>query len=195
MKNLTRILLVLSIALSVVSCKKEIIYPTDELPAVVPVGPDTTNTVSIWGEFVITDAVMYVDNHETGQKTKYQHFSPTKSTSSLRMDGSMFDIENIEQNVTTYAFYRPLNGTGNFVLNGDTTKLYAVRYSGNNKTIIEHPTAFTQLMGGSSRPFSGWTTDLANKVIVIHIQEMEGSMNGYNVHYFTELTLKKVKSW
>lgn len=195
MKNLGKLFLILFISLSVVSCKKEVIYPTDQLPANVPTVSSDANTVSMWGEFVITDAVMYVDNHETGSKTVFNHFSSTQLVSSLRIGGAMFEIEEIEKNVTTYAFYKPVNGTGKFVLNNDTVDVYAVRYSGMNKTIIENPTSTTQLMGGSARPFNGWTVDLANEIIVIHIQEMEGSLNGYNVHYYTELTLKKTKSW
>lgn len=195
MKNLAQILLILAITVLGTSCRKEVVNPTDQLPANVPTTSTAANSVSMWGEFLITDAVMYVDNHETGEKTVYQHFSNTKQESSLRLEGSMFDIETIKKNVTTYSFYQPTNSIGKFVLNEDTTKLYAVKYSGDSKTIIENPSTAIQLMGGSARPFNGWTVDYANEVIVIHIQEMEGSMNGYNVHYYTELTLKKIKSW
>lgn len=195
MKKIAQILAILAITLFTTSCRKEVITPTSQLPANVPTAPSSANSVSMWGEFVIIDAVMYVDNHETGQKTVYQHFSSTKLVSSLRMEGSIFDIETIEKNVTTYSFYQPINNIGRFILNGDTTKLYAVNYSGSNKTIIENPTSTTQLMGGSARPFNGWTVDYTNRIIKIHIQEMKGSMNGYNINYYTELTLKKIKSW
>ena len=62
-------------------------------------------------------------------------------------------------------------------------------------TIIEDPTHGQQNMGGSGRPFSGITLDYTNQLIGITIQEMEGSINGYNCRYFTELTLKKTQSW
>lgn len=195
MKNLAQILIVLSIAILTVSCRKQEVYPTSQLPSNVPTNSIPANSVSMWGEFVVTDAIMYVDNHETGEKTVYNHFDSGKSVSSLRIDGPMFDIEKIEKNVTTYAFYQPINSIGRFILNGDSTKLYDIKYSGSNKTIIEDPTSGIQLIGGSARPFNGWTTDYANGIIVIHIEELEGSLNGYNVHYYTELTLKKTKSW
>jgi len=196
MKKLIYLLFVVSTLVLGTSCKKEYAYPTNEYPSNIPV-IDHTHDLSMWGEFVITDAVMYMDNHETGVKTKYKHFDNTKTVSSLRLGGSIFEIENIEKNVTTYSFWKPIDnaGTGRFVLNGDTTKLYLVQYTGVYTTIIEDSKSPVQLLGGSARPFKGWTTDFDNKMIIIHIQEMEGSLNGENVHYYTELTLKKIKEW
>ena len=204
MKNLFKILLVATMFLSLASCKKEYPYPSNGYPKGTPDSnyiwdTDTVNKISLWGEFLIIDAVMYVDNHETGQKTKYNHFDFGKTTSSMRWGGSMFDIENITKDSTTYSFYRPIGDSkfGKFVLNEDTTKHYSVYYQGFNKSITEDPIygMSEQLMGGSSRPFSGQLLNLNDKTVVIQIQEMEGSINGYNCRYWTQLTLRKIHEW
>jgi len=183
-------------ALLFVSCEKETIYPSDtyNLDFTSPV---TSPTVNLWGKFVVIDAIMYVDNNETGQKTVFHHFGPTKTSSSMRWGGSYYDIETIIKDTTTYSFYEPISypGYGRFVLNDDTTKRYAVYFVGQNRSIVEDPTNTTQLMGGSARPFSGQTVDYNNKIVRMQIQEMQGSINGYNCRYWTELTLKKIQEW
>lgn len=178
------------------SCKKEVVYPTSQLPANVPT-KDTASCVGGWGKFVIIDATMWVENKETGVKTVYQHFSPTKSRSSLRWGGSLFAIEDIIKDTTTYSFWKPIHfpGIGKFVLNDDTSHYYGVNFIGHYTTIVEDPTHGQQNMGGSARPFSGITLDYANQIVGITIEEMEGSINGENCRYFTELTLKKIQSW
>ena len=205
MKNLlAKLFIVATIALSLTSCEKEYIYPSDGYPKGKPESyylweNDTTKKISLWGKFLIIDAVMYVDNHETGQKIKYNHFGPNKDTSSLRWGGPMFEFEKIQKNHTTYSFYSPLNfpGTGKFVLNDDTTKHYGVSIMGWNKAIVEDPVygMSQQLLGGSSRPFSGQILNYYDKTVVMQIQEMEGSINGYNCRYWTQLTLKKIEEW
>lgn len=79
----------------------------------------------------------------------------------------------------------------------DTTKQYCIYFIGQNRSIVEDPIygISQQLMGGSSRPFSGQTVDYDNKIVRMQIQEMEGSINGYNCHYWSELTLLKIKEW
>jgi hypothetical protein len=52
-----------------------------------------------------------------------------------------------------------------------------------------------QLLGGSARPFSGQLLNYDEKTVVVQIQEMEGSIDGYNCRYWTQLTLKKVQEW
>jgi len=205
MRNLfTKLSIVAAIFLSIVSCQKENPYPSQTYPKFKPESDylwtnDTVNQITLWGKFLIIDAVMYVYNHETGKKTKYNHFDATKNTSSMRWGGSMFDIETIIRDSTTYSFYKPLNipGTGKFVLNGDTTKHYGVSIMGWNKAIVEDPVhGMTQsLIGGSSRPFSGQILNYNEKTVVMQIQEMEGSIDGYNCRYWTQLTLKKIEEW
>jgi hypothetical protein len=182
------------------SCQPDAVLPTDTYPTGLGsmTAVDSGPTVSMWGRFKLISGVMYVDNRETNERLVFNHFNSTKHVSSLRWGGSLFDIENIEENVTTYSFYQPMSypGYGKFVLNDDPTKRYAVYFVGSNKTIVEDPIyTGNVLMGGSSRPFSGQTVDYANGIIRIQIQEMEGSINGYNCHYWSELTFQKVASW
>jgi len=205
MKNLfIKLSIVAAVLLTFVSCKKEYPYPSEGYPKGKPESDyiwdnDTTNKITLWGKFLVIDAVMYVENHETGKKTKYNHFDATKNISSLRWGGSMFDIETIIKDSTTYSFYEPLNfpGTGKFVLNSDTTKHYGVSYMGWNKAIVEDPVygMSQQMLGGSSRPFSGQLLNYDDKTVVIQIQEMEGSIDGYNCRYWSQLTLKKIEFW
>ncbi len=192
MKNIIFIICLIAFT----SCRKAPLYPTDQLPANVPT-KDTSSMLGGWGRFIIIDAVMYVDNKETGEKKVYKHFSTTKSRSSLRWGGSQFEIENIIKDTTTYSFWKPLNypGIGKFVLNDDTSHHYGVNYIGNYRSIVEDPTHGEQNLGGSARPFSGQTIDLQNKIIAIQIEEVEGSIDGYNCRYWTQLTLKKVQEW
>jgi hypothetical protein len=185
----------LSLALLLFSCKKEIIYPSDQYP----IEKDTSISkpgISIWGEFLIIDAIMYVDNHETSERLVYNHFGVNKSRSSFRWGGSRFNIEEIIKDTTTYSFWSPLGypGYGDFVLNNDTSQHYAVYYVGKNMSIVEDPLNSQSLLGGSARPFSGQTDDYANNIIGIQIGEMEGSINGYNCRYWTQLKLKKIKA-
>lgn len=194
----TALYFILSITIFVSSCKKEVIYPSDELTAQAQV-PNLNNggCINRWGKFVIVGATMWVENHETGEKKTYNHFSANKSRSSLRWGGSLFDIENIIKDTTTYSFYKPFSypGFGRFVLNDDTTKFYVVNYVGMYSTIMDDPTHGQSNIGGSSRPFSGITVDYNNNLIGITIQEVEGSIDGYNCRYFTELTLRKIESF
>ena len=199
MKNFRlHFLLVISFFTLLTSCEKEYPYPTDSYQiTLTPI--DNSPAVTLWGKFRVISAVMYVDNKETGEHYVFNHFSPTKDTSSLRWGGSQFEIETIIKNQTTYSFYRPVGypGYGKFELNSDSTKHYAVYFIGQNKTIVEDPVygMTQQLIGGSSRPFSGQTVDYANKIVRMQIQEMEGSINGYNCHYWSELTLEKIEEW
>lgn len=201
MKSLiTKFFIFAIIALSLVSCKKEYPYPSDGYD-VKPVGEyiDTGKRITQWGKFLVIDAVMFVENHETNEKKMYHHFGPNKNVSSLRWGGSMFDIETIIKDSTTYSFYRPSSfpGYGRFVLNGDTTKHYAVYYFNANKAIVEDPVhgMTQQLLGGSSRPFSGQLLNYDDKTVVVQIQEVEGSIDGYNCKYWTQLTLRKIEEW
>jgi len=195
-----KILYVLVFGLLFISCQKEYPYPSNGSPNEVPTigGYDTNLVLSRFGKFVITDAVMYVENHETGEKFQFNHFGPNKNISSMRWGGSLFDIETIIKDSTTYSFWRTTsggNGMGKFVLNDDFSRYYMINYMGLHTTIIEDPTHGQQNMGGSARPFSGYTISKKDSLIGINIQEMEGSINGYNCHYWTQLTLKKIESW
>jgi len=189
-------LFVIGLCLLLFSCRKKEIYPTEQLPSNVP-SINETKSINSWGKFLIIDAVMYVQNNETNEKFVFNHFGPNKDTSSLRWGGSLFEIENIVKNKTTYSFWSPSSypGIGLFVLNGDTSKHYVVQYNGPSRSIIENPFYNEQLIGGSARPFSGQTIDYDNKIIAIQIEEVEASINGSNCKYWTQLTLKKIEEW
>ena len=185
--NLSIVILVL-----LTSCDKESIYPSDGYPKGNPESyylweNDKSQSISLFGKFKIIDAVMYVDNLETGEKIKYNHFDENKNNSSLLYGGYKFDIEKIVKNETTYSFYR----NGNFILNGDMSKRYYI----SSGKITEHPLSTTQLLGGSSRPFSGQILDYNNKLVSMQIQEMYGSIDGANCRYWTQLTLQKIEEW
>lgn len=194
------LIIIITISISLFSCQKEYPYPSNGYN-IKPVSDyiDTTKLIKQWGKFLVIDAVMFVHNHETNEKKMYHHFDPNKTVSSMRWGGSMFDIETIIKDSTNYSFYRPKSfpGYGKFVLNGDTTKHYAVYYFNMNKAIVEDPVygVTEQLIGGSARPFSGQLLNYNEKTVVVQIQEMEGSIDGYNCKYWTQLTLKKIEEW
>jgi len=183
------------LVITLASCKKEpLVYPSDQYGAKTVADLRDTG-VCMWGKFLIIDAKIYINNSETGSKTVLNHFGVNKSRSSMRWGGSEFDIETIIKDTTTFSIYAPpmIPGYGKFVLNGDTTKHYAVYHTIGYQSIVEDPLYKEQNMGGSARPYYGFTIDKPNKIITIHIQEMEGSINGYNCHYWTELTLKQIE--
>jgi hypothetical protein len=198
MKNFKLHFLFIATLLLFSSCQEEYPLPSNDYP-VLASNNATQPGVSMWGKFKLVSAVMYVVNNETNQKTVYNHFGPNKTVSSLRWGGSIYDIETIIKDSTTFSFYQPMSypGYGKFVLNGDTTKHYAVYYVGMNKSIVEDPIngMTQQMMGGSARPFSGQTIDYATGMIRIQIQEVQGSIDGYNCRYWSELTFKKIESW
>jgi hypothetical protein len=195
-KLIINIILIIAIAILLASCKKEpIVYPSEQLVTVPPY--NAGSCIQRWGKFLLIDAVMYMDNYDTGEKKVYQHFGVGKTHSSLRWGGSIFAIEDIVKDSTTYSFWKPLKypGTGRFVLNGDTTKYYLVNYMGMNNSIIEDPLHGQQNLGGSARPYSGQTKSYSDSTIYMEIEEMIEGIQGYNCRYFTLLTLKKTQSW
>ena len=118
MKSLIYLIIVASLVL--VSCKKENLNPNPQIPTQV------NQEIRLYGKWLLVGGSMYVENIETGEKTKYDHFGPGKTTSSLNYDGSVFAIEVLELNTTTWSFYEPpaVPGFGDFVLNGDIQHPY-----------------------------------------------------------------------
>ena len=138
---------------------------------------------------------MYIENMETGEKTVYDHFSPTKTTSSLRYSGAQLEFESIEQNVTTWEFIAPpnWNGYGEFILDGDTAQPYGLYILDENWSIVEHPTATasTMQLGGSSRPLQAVVTDYNTQRVAFTVQEAYEAIDGYNCNYYSELIFEK----
>ena len=188
-----KIILFLVIVSILISCKKEVIYPTDQLPANVPTIQDLGG-ISRWGKFLLIGSRKMVTNTETGVKTYYNDFG-NSNHSSLRWDGSLYDIEKIVKDSTTWSFWYPNGTDGKFVLNDDTTHFYKVHYTANNTSIIEDPIHGQLNMGGSSRPIVGETIDIQNKIIRVYVQTSYITLNGNLCEYFTELTFKKIQEW
>ena len=192
------LIVLLSFALlAFVSCKKqESVYPAGGCPIPNQEGP-TQQTISIYGKWVLQDAFLYMDNLETGEKIKYDHFGPNKTVSSLRFSGAILPIEVIEKGVTTWEFTAPnrIPGYGKFILNNDASELYGFYVTNNNWTIVEDPsitTATDMNLGGSSRPLRVYLEDYSQQICKFYVQEAYESVNGYNVHYFSELVFKKM---
>ena len=196
-----RWLLLTFLVLSLNSCKKEFDYPSNDY-GIKPVDEkfiDNGRYITLWGKFLLIDAVMFVENKETNEKKMFHHFGPTKNTSSLRWGGSIFEIETIIKDSTNFSFYKPksIPGYGNFILNNDTSKHYAVYFTNNHKSIVEDPIygVKQQLLGGSAKPFSGQILNYDEKTVVIQIHEAYASINGYNCRYWNQLTMKKIEEW
>jgi hypothetical protein len=191
MKSL--IYLIISASLFLTSCHKQNIQPNTQ-PAT-----EISQELRLYGKWLLVGGSMYMENLETGQKTKYDHFGPGKTISSLDYNGSDLDIEVIEVNVTTWSFYQPpaVPGYGRFALNGDTLNTYGFYVTKNNWTIMENPqaTASTMQMGGSTRPISATICNLSDSTAYFYIQEGYTSINNQNYRYISELKFKKIKSW
>jgi len=149
-------------------------------------------TLKLIGTWLLFDGYLYMDNMETYEKIKYEHFGDGKTTSQLTgFNKPDFEIESLEQNVTTWEFQRD----GDVILNGDEDKPMFLEVTGNWTTIIEHPDPpkpVITMLGGSARPFQGYTYDYDSKVIIIKIQEQVGSYEGYNVEWHSELFFRRI---
>ena len=191
MKSLIYLIIVASLFL--VSCKKENLNPNPQIPTQV------NQEIRLYGKWLLVGGSMYVENIETGEKTKYDHFGPGKTTSSLNYDGSVFAIEVLELNTTTWSFYEPpaVPGFGDFVLNGDIQHPYGFYVTKNNWTIMEHPqsTSSNTQMGGSSRPISASICNYSDSTVYFYVQEGYTSINNQNYTYISELKFKKIESW
>jgi hypothetical protein len=182
----------LSISLFLFSCKKEVIEPN--------VQPEPQiESIRLYGKWLLVGGSLYLENLETHQKTKYDHFGPGKTTSSLDLGGADIEFESIELNSTTWSFYQPYSvpGYGKFVLDSDTLMPYGFYVTKNNWTIIEDPqsTQSNMQMGGSSRPISAVICDYSDSTVYFYVQEEYTSINNMNYKYLSELKFRKVESW
>lgn len=189
MKNIL-ILLSLIVCISLISCKKD-----DTTKPKLTV--EEPKELSIYGEWLLIGGDMYMENMETHVKTSYHHFNTTKTVSSTRYEGSLFPIEIIENNKTTWAIYPPnmVPGNGVFILNSDTLNQYGFHVTTSNWTIIESPLTGKTQMGGGSRPISATIVDYDEKIGEFTIEEGTTSIKNQNYTYFNVLRLKKTKEW
>ena len=180
------------------SCEKEPLYDENNTTEE-SFGIPESDTLSLHGKYLLISGKMYITNLETNQKTVYNHFDSTKTTSTLRYFGSIFDIEDLEQNVTTWEFRKPpyIPGTGDFILNNDTLNPYGFKVTTYNWTIIEHPltgtSGITQKIGGSAKPLFGYLLNKADSTVMFRLHEEYQAINGYNCKYVNELKFKKIK--
>jgi hypothetical protein len=188
MKNLFVLLL---IGLSLASCKKEELYNDLAVEEVV-----IDEVIPLEGVWKLRSGKMYVENIETHEKTSYNHFDSVKTTSSLRYSGSLYEIEDLVKDSTTWTFIIPKShiGYGEFWLNNDSLKPYGLNITNSNLSIIEHPTATISdiQMGGSAKPFHSYIEDYDAKLVNFYIHEAYESFDGYNYNYFSILTFEKV---
>lgn len=135
---------------------------------------------------------MYMENLETGEKTVYEHFDDTKTVSSLRYEGQMFEFERIVVDSTVWSFISPdhIPNMGEFWLNYDSLNPYGFNLTTSNMSIVEWSTGPTQL-GGSSRPLSAYLSDYSDNSVNFYVQETYESIGGVNYKYFSELTFVK----
>jgi hypothetical protein len=184
MKNLL-VVLTLIFGFTLTSCHKEEVTPPNTLI-------EEVETISVFGEWLLVDGKMYMENLETGEKTVYDHFGPTKSVSSLRYDGYMFEFERIVVDSTLWTFTTPYNipGTGQFWLDNDSIQPYGFYVTDTNMTIVENSVGVTQL-GGSARPITAFIDEDGTNSVNFFVQEAYESINGVNYKYFSELTFQK----
>ena len=190
MKKLIYILILASLTFT--SCTKEEYKPLNqeiEEAATIEEG------IVLYGKWVLVSGKMYIENMETHEQIVYDHFSPTKTTSSLRYGGAQLEFETIEQNVTTWEFIAPpsWNGYGEFILDGDTLNPYGLYVMGESWSIVETPTATasTMQLGGTSRPISAVVSNYGSNQVTFTVQEAYESIDAYNCNYYSELIFEK----
>lgn len=192
MKSFIYLILLVVLSLTV-SCKKETIEPNNNT------NTEEIQEIGLYGKWVLVGGSMYITNMETGEKTKYNHFGPNKTVSSLDYNGADIEFEVIELGVTTWSFYRPpsVPGFGEFVLNDDLNNPYGFFVTNNNWTIMEHPQSNSSNMqlGGSSRPIDATICDISDSTVYFYVQNAYTSIDNQNYSYFSELKFKKVASW
>jgi hypothetical protein len=193
MKNLIIYLTLLG-SLSLFSCKKEIIEPIIETEEVLE-----DSVIDVLGkDFVLIDGNLYMENMDNGQKVVYNHFGDGKAKSGMRAGNAEFESGELELDVTTWSF-RARGSMMLFILNGDSLNPYEMtEYGAGQHTIIEHRNSsnygdITMKMGGSSKPFQGYTEDYENGIIKVHINEAYTTIDGVQFTYFNELFFQEIK--
>jgi hypothetical protein len=145
--------------------------------------PDNTNYVdeSVYTpegiNWVLTDAVVYVENSDNGDKKVYDHFGGTKFTSSMSIfESSIVLMDNIKKDVTTWLF-----NNGTFTLDGTNQFDYTV-YDDRVWTPMG-------LNGGTSRPIE--VIDVDDISLTVKVYESAGSDGINNFKFWSILTFVK----
>lgn len=152
-------------------------------------GCEKEKHLKLCGKWVLIDGNLLVQDMQTGKLTKYHHFGDGKTISQLTgFNKTTFPIETIELNKTTWEFC----SNNDFILNGDYDRPMYINKMGEWLTIIEHPTSGISMLGGSARPFTPYTYDYDNQILVIRIQLQVGSYQGHNIEWDNELFFQRV---
>ena len=186
------LLVLLGFSLAFTSCDKK------EDPIYQAVEEVKSDTLSLYGEWILVSGKLYVENLETGENTVYDHFDASKTTSSLRYSGVLYEFERLEVDVTTWTFIQPINSIaqGEFWLNGDDINPYGLNIVGNMWTITEHASTTSSSdmkLGGSSRPITAVIIDYKSKIVEFTVQDAYESIDGYNCNTFSKLRFQKVR--
>lgn len=186
-----RFRILIFVSLFLISCKKEEIKPDLS-------NNDTLEEIRLYGKWLLLDGYIYVDNLETKERVRYNHFDIDKQVSGLHFGNYNFNFEKIEQNITTWQFFEPpfVPGVGEFVLNSVDTLGFNV--TKNSWRIIEHPVSgiTNQQIGGSARPIMGTEIiDFNDSIVAFYIQQGYTNLNGNNISYINKLIFKKVEGW
>lgn len=192
MKNLV-LFLALFLTLGLFSCKKEVIDPID--PTVEVVEDQEINIAH--KTFVLVQGFVYLENMDTGDKTRYDHFDITKKVSGMRLGSFEYPLERLEEDVTTWTFMPKTNGLYEFYLNGDSLNPYEFTGGYGQYSIIEHRNAkiggdITIKMGGSAKPIQVFTHNYDANLIKIYTHEAYTNIDGVQFTYFNELILQEV---
>jgi len=190
MKNIYKLLILILLC----SCEKE--YPLIECDNTYPTTQEPIPYVEVdylEGNWLLIDGNMFMENLDLDIQEEIFHFGGGV-TSSLRYPDPYYDFEVITRYETVWSFIFPpqVPGLGSFVLNGDTLSSYGLNVTDNYITVLEPTTGGQQLMGGSSRPLVIKRMDMINGIIDVFVQESYDTIDGYNYHYYSILTFKKV---
>lgn len=174
------------------SCKKEPIEYND-------VHEDVEDTIdgsgiTLEGKWVLVGGQMYVTNLDNNVKTRYSHFSNVKTHSSMRMGGSIYRIEELYIDSTTWTFRKyPNSPYGKFYLNNDSVNYYGMQISSYGNRITESMEVnIPTKMGGSAKPFRAFINDFEEEIIDVKVHEGYNNDGANNFNYYSILQFKKL---
>jgi len=174
------------------SCKKDEIEYND-IHVDVEDSIDGTG-ITLEGSWVLIGGQMYVTNLDNNVKTRYAHFSDEKTHSSMRMDGSIYRIEELYVDSTTWTFRKYSDSPyGKFYLDKDSVNYYGMQISTYANRITEAMEVnLPRKMAGSAKPFRAFVNDLEYQIIDIKVHEAYTNDGVNNFNYYSILQFKKL---
>jgi len=156
--------------------------------------PEWDTEEFIRGRWLLINGQFYVNNHVSDNTEIYNHFEGG-DTSSLNIDGTAYDFEEIIRNTTTWTFYPENRPIDQFWLNNDSIMpLWLTSFGDTVFNVNEYPVPINvQQIGGSTRPIIIISHEYDMMRIIV--QEAEVNHQGWNIKYWSELTFRKVASW